>query len=133
MTIDTRDVNEFGPGKLRTSADNGEEQTCYFNRNKSNAHLTSFFLLYAHKLNQYDFLLLKQVLTLILSIKASTFTLRVQCLMESLRDNFNKVVQKTLTMEDPRIKYEPTTTDYMTTLQSQPMYDSDNAVDYSEE
>ena len=53
--------------------------------------------------------------------------------MESLRDNFNKIVQKALTMEDPRIKDEPTVTDYMTTLQSQPMYDSDNAVDYSEE
>ena len=35
-------------------------------------------------------------------------------------------------MEDPRIKNEEPT-DYMTTLQSQPMYDSDNAVDYSEE
>ena len=43
LTIDTRDVNEFGPGKFRASADNGEEQTCYFNRNKSNAHFTSFF------------------------------------------------------------------------------------------
>ena len=53
--------------------------------------------------------------------------------MESLRDNFNKLIQKTLTMEDPRIKNEPTVTDYMTMLQSQPMYDSDNAVDYSEE
>ena len=27
LTIGTRDVNEFGPGKFRTSADNGEEQT----------------------------------------------------------------------------------------------------------
>ena len=53
--------------------------------------------------------------------------------MESLRDNFNKIVQKALTMEDSRIKDEPTVTDYMTILQSQPMYDSDNAVDYSEE
>ena len=43
LTIDTRDVSEFGPGKFRTSADNGEEQTCYFNRNKSDAHFTSFF------------------------------------------------------------------------------------------
>ena len=53
--------------------------------------------------------------------------------MESLRDNFNKLVQKTLTMEDPRIKNEPTATGYMTTLQTQPVYDSNNAVDYSEE
>ena len=90
------------------------------------------FLLDAHKLNQYDFLLLDQILAPILSIKASTSMWKVQCLIESLRANFNKLVQKTLTMEDPRIKNEEPT-DYMTTLQSQPMYDSDNAVDYSEE
>ena len=87
----------------------------------------------ARKLNQYDFLLLNKFLTLILSIKASISAQQVQCLMESLRDNFNKIVQKALTMEDSRIKDEPTVTDYMTILQSQPMYDSDNVVDYSEE
>ena len=44
--------------------------------------------------------------------------------MVSLRENINKLFQKTLTMEDP--------TDAR--LQSQPMYDSDdNAADYSEE
>ena len=43
LTIDNRDVNEFGPAKFRTSADNREEQTCYFNRNKSDTHFTSFF------------------------------------------------------------------------------------------
>ena len=43
LTIDTRDVNDFGSGKFRTSANNGEEQTCYFNRNKSDTHFTSFF------------------------------------------------------------------------------------------
>ena len=42
VTIDTRDVNNLGPGKFRTSAENGEEQTCYFNRNKSNTHLAFF-------------------------------------------------------------------------------------------
>ena len=41
-TIDTREVNELGPGKFRTSADDGEEQTCYFNRNKIDTHFTSF-------------------------------------------------------------------------------------------
>ena len=70
---------------------------------------------------------------MILSIKASISAPEVQCLMESLRDNFNKIVQKALTMEDSRIKDEPTVTDYMTILQSQLMYDSNNAVDYSEE
>ena len=42
MTIDTRGINELRPGKFRTSADDGEEQTCYFNRNKSDTHFTSF-------------------------------------------------------------------------------------------
>ena len=42
LTIDTREVNELGPGKFRTSAEDGEEQTCYFNRNKSDTHFTSF-------------------------------------------------------------------------------------------
>ena len=41
-TIDTRDVNELGSGKFRPSGDNEEEQTCYFNRNKSDTHFTSF-------------------------------------------------------------------------------------------
>ena len=43
LTIDTRDVNELGPEKFRTSADNGEEKTCHFNKNQSNTHFTSFF------------------------------------------------------------------------------------------
>ena len=43
LTIDTRDVNELGTAKFRTSVENGEEQTCYFNRNKSDTHFTSFF------------------------------------------------------------------------------------------
>ena len=41
LTIDTSEVNELGPGKFRTSDDDGEEQTCYFNRNKSDTHFTS--------------------------------------------------------------------------------------------
>ena len=42
LTIDTRDVNELGQRKFRTSACNREVQTCYFNRNKSDTHFTSF-------------------------------------------------------------------------------------------
>ena len=42
LAIDTRDVNEFGSGKFRTNANNREEQTCYFNRNKSNTHFPPF-------------------------------------------------------------------------------------------
>ena len=42
LTIDTREVNELGPVKFRTSADNGEVQTCFFNRNKSDTYFDSF-------------------------------------------------------------------------------------------
>ena len=35
LTTDTREVNKLRPRKVRTSANDGEEQTCYFNRNKS--------------------------------------------------------------------------------------------------
>ena len=42
LTIDTREVNELRPGKFGTSADDGEEQTCYFNRNIGDTHFTSF-------------------------------------------------------------------------------------------
>ena len=41
LTIDTREVNELGSGKFRTSAENGIEQACYFNRNKSDSHFSS--------------------------------------------------------------------------------------------
>ena len=43
LTIDTRDINELGPRKFRTRAVNGEEQTCYFNGNKSDTHFTTFY------------------------------------------------------------------------------------------
>ena len=39
LTIDT---GKLAPGKFRTSDGNGEEQTCYFNRNKRNTHFSSF-------------------------------------------------------------------------------------------
>ena len=42
LTIDTRDINEFGPGKFRTSAEDGEQQTCYFNKNSSDSYFKSF-------------------------------------------------------------------------------------------
>ena len=42
LTIDTRDINEFGPGKFRTNAENGEQQTCYFNKNNSDSYFKSF-------------------------------------------------------------------------------------------
>ena len=40
--MDTREVNELCPGKIRTSAKNGIEQTCYLNRNKSDSHFSSY-------------------------------------------------------------------------------------------
>ena len=42
LTIDTRDVNEFGPGKFRTGADNCAEQHCYFNRNNTDSRFKCY-------------------------------------------------------------------------------------------
>ena len=39
LTGDTRDGNDLGLGKFRTQADNGMQQICYYNRNKTD---TSF-------------------------------------------------------------------------------------------
>ena len=43
LTDNTRPINDLGPGKFRTSADNGREQTCYFNKGKSDTHFNSYF------------------------------------------------------------------------------------------
>ena len=40
--IDTRDVNDFGPGKFRTKADSGQEQHCYFNRSNTDSRFKCF-------------------------------------------------------------------------------------------
>ena len=60
LAIDTRDVNEFGPGKFRANADNVEEQTCYFNRNKSATHFSSF-LSQCSQAEPINFSIVKQI------------------------------------------------------------------------
>ena len=120
LTIDTRDVNKLGPGKFRTSHDNGKEQTCYFNRNKSDTHFTSFYAKLAQA-ERIIFSIVKPNSDFELVNKTWCLILTVQCQMDSLSDNFNKLVQKTLTMEDPRL-----------IPQSQPMYGSNNMEDFSE-
>ena len=42
LTVGTRDINDLGPGKFRTEAENNTEQICYFNRNNSDSHYNSF-------------------------------------------------------------------------------------------
>ena len=42
MTIDTRDVNNFGLSKFRIGAENGAEQICYYNRNKKDKVCNKF-------------------------------------------------------------------------------------------
>ena len=42
LTINTRDLNDLGPGKFRTSAENSLEQDCYFNRNNTDARFKSY-------------------------------------------------------------------------------------------
>ena len=45
LTIDTRDVNDLGPAKFGTEADNDTEQICYYNRNKKDTSFNSFLAL----------------------------------------------------------------------------------------
>ena len=42
LTIDARDVNKFGPGKFRTSADNNLDQYCYFNRSNTDSRFRCY-------------------------------------------------------------------------------------------
>ena len=42
LTVDTLDVNDLGPGKFRTQADNSLRQICYYNRNKSDTSFNYF-------------------------------------------------------------------------------------------
>ena len=42
LTKDTRDINEFGPGKFRKSAEDGEQETCQFNKSNSDSYFKSF-------------------------------------------------------------------------------------------
>ena len=42
LTVDTQTVNDLGPGKFRTQADDGIKQVCYYNRNKSDTSFNSF-------------------------------------------------------------------------------------------
>ena len=42
LTVDTRDVNDLGPGKFRTSAEDNKEQNCYFNRNNTDTRFKSY-------------------------------------------------------------------------------------------
>ena len=55
LTVDTRDVNDLGPGKFRTFAENNSEQTCYFNRNNSDSRYSSYL---AKRVSQENFFFL---------------------------------------------------------------------------
>ena len=110
------DVNELGPGKFRTSANNGEEQTCYFNRNKSDTRFTCFSAKQTQaepitfsivKLNS-DFELVNKSLEVELKNSASNGQLKRQLQQVSSEDFNNGKFSR---------------------LQSQPMYDSDNTED----
>ena len=45
LTIDTRDINDLGPAKFRTEADNNKEQICYYKRKKKDTSFNSFLAL----------------------------------------------------------------------------------------
>ena len=42
LTVDTRNINDFGPEKYRSRADNAQEQHCYFNRSNTDSQFKCF-------------------------------------------------------------------------------------------
>ena len=42
LKINTKDVNDLGPAKFRTQADNNKEQICYYNQNKRGKSFNCF-------------------------------------------------------------------------------------------
>ena len=114
LTVDTRDINEFGPGKFRTSA--GEQQTCYFYKNNSDSYFKSF-ISQRTQAERTTFSIFKAKSDINFPDK-NLDIFKYQ--MENLKENFNNLVKKTSEMDPVE------TMEYMTTLQSQPMYESEN-------
>ena len=48
LTIETKDVNNLGPVKFRTQANNNREQICYYNQNKRDKSFNSFLAVRKH-------------------------------------------------------------------------------------
>ena len=84
LTIDTREVNELGPGKFRTSADNREVQTCYFNRNKSDTIFDSF---QSKRINSREHIKFS-----IVKVNFNSFDLVNKSLDFELKNSFSKAI-----------------------------------------
>ena len=54
LTIDTRDVNDLGLAKFRTQADNGTQQICYYNRNKTDTCFNSFLAVWKQTSSPFE-------------------------------------------------------------------------------
>ena len=59
LTIYTRDINKIGPEKFRTFAENGEVQTCFYNRNKSDVYFDSYLAKHVVSLKNIKFFIEK--------------------------------------------------------------------------
>ena len=55
LTIDTRDINKIGPRKFSTFAENGEIQTYFYNRNKSDVYSDSYLAKHVVSLRNIKF------------------------------------------------------------------------------
>ena len=76
MTIDTRDVNDFGPGKFRTSADNNLGKYCYFNRSNTDSRFRCYLARHNNsKPDKLVFLIDERNCSIDFSNKSSDFVL----------------------------------------------------------
>ena len=107
---------QISNSKKKTSADNGEEQTCYFNRNKSDTHFTCF----SAKRTQAE------PITFSIVKLNSDFELVNKSLEFELK---NSVSNGQLNRQLQQVSSEDFNNGKFNRLQSQPMYDSDNMED----
>ena len=76
MTIDTRDVNDFGPGKFKTSADNNLGKYCYFNRSNTDSRFRCYLARHNNsKPDKLVFLIDERNCSIDISNKSSDFVL----------------------------------------------------------
>ena len=105
LTVDTRAINDLGPRKFRTSADIGQEQTCYYNRGKSDTHFNSYFA--KRRLTSQPFDIRFSIVKVAASLnKLDVGNISIDTELKNIFGGTtnNKLMEETLVVEDPRLK-----------------------------
>ena len=87
LTIYTRDVNFLGPGRFRTSTDNGDKQICYYNRNKTDTSFNSVLAMREQSSQAND--IKSSIVQVIDNINKSNIYSKVTNELNSFKDDFS--------------------------------------------